>query len=155
MRLSVSWCHFQQCPLESQQNFIQGMHKLQWDPSNTDTLGSLKCVLIREVSSFQRCPLWGVPLYKLMWLTSSVAWLVKWENKGFGCIGLSGISGLDYWTGILEWPRLLQKALFWHDSFLESGYSLIHFANFLHAPGRMTKQGREHVSEVTEWGTTF
>jgi len=21
--------------------------------------------------------------------------------------GLSGISGLDYWTGILEWPELL------------------------------------------------
>jgi len=61
---------------------------LQWDPSNTDTLGPLKCVLIRgvssfqganntylyevgtwssvlirEVSSFQRCPLRGVPLY--------------------------------------------------------------------------------------------
>ena len=27
--------------------------RLQWDPSNTDTLGPLKCVLIRGVSSFQ------------------------------------------------------------------------------------------------------
>ena len=61
---------------------------IQWDPSNTDTLGPLKCVLIRgvssfqganntylyevgtwssvlirEVSSFQGCPLRGVPLY--------------------------------------------------------------------------------------------
>jgi len=26
---------------------------IQWDPSNTDTLGSLKCALIRGVSSFQ------------------------------------------------------------------------------------------------------
>ena len=26
---------------------------IQWDPSNTDTLGPLKCVLIRGVSSFQ------------------------------------------------------------------------------------------------------
>ena len=26
---------------------------LQWNPLNTDTLGLLKCVLIREVSSFQ------------------------------------------------------------------------------------------------------
>jgi len=61
---------------------------IQWDPSNTDTLGPLKCVLIRgvssfqganntylyevgtwssvlirKVSSFQGCPLGGVPLY--------------------------------------------------------------------------------------------
>ena len=28
-----------------------------------DTLGPLKCVLVREVSSFQECPLRGVPLY--------------------------------------------------------------------------------------------
>ena len=36
---------------------------LWWNLSNTDTIGPLKCVLIREVSSFQRSPLgWG-PLY--------------------------------------------------------------------------------------------
>jgi len=35
---------------------------LQWNPSNTDTIPPLKCALIREVSSFQRCPLRGVPL---------------------------------------------------------------------------------------------
>ena len=63
-------------------------NSLQWNPSNTDTLGPLKCVLIRgvssfqganntylyevgtwssvlirEVSSFQGCPLRGVPLH--------------------------------------------------------------------------------------------
>ncbi len=27
--------------------------ELQWNLSNTDTLGPIKCVLIREVSSFQ------------------------------------------------------------------------------------------------------
>ncbi len=27
--------------------------KVQWNLSNTDTLGPIKCVLIREVSSFQ------------------------------------------------------------------------------------------------------
>ena len=26
-------------------------------------------------------------------------------------VGLSRISGLDYWTGILEWPKLLQLFL--------------------------------------------
>ena len=61
---------------------------MKWDPSNADTLGPLKCVLIRgvssfhganntylyevgtwssvlirEVSSFQGCPLRGVSLY--------------------------------------------------------------------------------------------
>ena len=61
---------------------------IQWNLSNTDTIGLLNCVLIREVSSFQgvnntylyevgtwsgvlirgvssfqRCPLGGVPLY--------------------------------------------------------------------------------------------
>ena len=28
-------------------------YELQWNPSNRDTIGPLKCVLIREVSSFQ------------------------------------------------------------------------------------------------------
>ncbi len=28
-------------------------HHVQWNLSNTDTLGPIKCVLIREVSSFQ------------------------------------------------------------------------------------------------------
>jgi len=66
-------------------------YELQWDPSNTYTLGPLKrvlirgvssfqganntyvyevgtrsSVLIREMSSFQGCPLRGVPLY--FWL---------------------------------------------------------------------------------------
>ncbi len=36
---------------------------VQWNLSNTDTLGAIKCVLIREVSSLQGCPLRGVPLY--------------------------------------------------------------------------------------------
>jgi len=35
--------------------------------------------------------------------------------------GLSGIGRLDYWTGILEWPKLL----------LESSYSLNHFLHAL------------------------
>jgi len=34
---------------------------LQWNPSNMDTIPPLKCALIREVFSFQRCPLGGVP----------------------------------------------------------------------------------------------
>ena len=37
-------------------------HTIQWNPSNMDTLRPLKCVLIREVSSFHGCPLTEVPL---------------------------------------------------------------------------------------------
>jgi len=33
--------------------YALGTLTTQWDPSNTDTLGPLKCVLIRGVSSFQ------------------------------------------------------------------------------------------------------
>ncbi len=36
---------------------------IQWNLSNTDTFGPIKCVLIREVSLIQGCPLRGVPLY--------------------------------------------------------------------------------------------
>ena len=43
---------------------------------------------------------------------------------------LSGIGGLEYWTEILEWPKLLIKP---SCDILESGYSLSHFPNFLHA----------------------
>jgi len=31
----------------------EGDRVIQWNPSNTDTLGTLRCVLNREVSSFQ------------------------------------------------------------------------------------------------------
>jgi len=51
MRLSVSWCHFQQCSLESQQNVIQGMHKLQ--ANGTD----FQCCMVGKVRE-QRVCLW-------------------------------------------------------------------------------------------------
>jgi len=38
-------------------------------------------------------------------------------------------TGLEYWNGL----NCYKKPFFWHDSFLESGYSLSHFTNFLHA----------------------
>ena len=50
-------------------------------------------------------------------------------------------TGLKYWNGMLDtgmenWNGLncCKKAFFLYDSFLESGYSLSHFPNFLHAP---------------------
>ena len=73
------------------------MLHIQWNLSNTDTIGLLNCVLIREVSSFQgvnntylygvgtwsgvlirevssfqRCPLGGVPLYYRFFVDSIV-----------------------------------------------------------------------------------
>ena len=96
--------------------------ELQWDHSNTDAFGPLKCVLIRgvssfqganntylyevgtwssvltrEVSSFQGCPLRGVPLYVimhfvLMWITESME---NASGNGSGC-------------GSWQWPWLGQ-----------------------------------------------
>ena len=81
----TSWALQVRTPGEGVAHMYQ-LH-LQWNPLNTDTLGPLKCVLVREVSSFQganitylyrvgtwssvlirevsafqRCPLRGVPL---------------------------------------------------------------------------------------------
>ncbi len=53
------------CTLALASCITQGKNYVQWNLSNTDTLGSIKCVLIRGVSSIQGCPLRGVdlPLY--------------------------------------------------------------------------------------------
>ena len=55
-----------------------------------------------------------------------------------GVEGLSGISGLDYWTGILEWAKLLLKAFFLIGQLSRKWLR------------RMPKQGMGQVSEVTE-----
>ena len=47
LELAVLWALFTVALLGEQIMIIQ------WNPSNTDTLGPLKCVLIRGVSSFQ------------------------------------------------------------------------------------------------------
>jgi len=88
---------------------------IQWDPSNTYTLGPLKCVpmrevssfqavnntyfcevgtwsgvLIRGVSSFQGCPLRGVPLYTFA--SSTISLVPRPTHKGRGSGYTSPIS---------------------------------------------------------------
>ena len=105
---------------------------LQWDPSNMDTLGPLKCVLIRgvssfqgannaylyevrtgssvlirEVSSFQGCPLRGVPLYSQLVVCISSKQNILYETLMlFQCEVQLGGGAMLHWV-ISSLPSLL------------------------------------------------
>ena len=71
---------------------------IQWSPSNTDTLGPLKCVLIREVSSFHfRGKI--IHIYMKLGAWSSV--LIREVSSFQGCLCFRGalVSGEPFKRG--------------------------------------------------------